>query len=226
MVGTLALVGGAPFGAGCSFDAGLLEASGGSEVLVLPTGAAYEGPQEEIERAEAHFEALGARVRGLDVLARRDALDPTHAETVAGARFTYLVGGSPMHIRSVLKASPVWEALTASFAGGAVIAGSGGGAMVLCDPMVDPRGGAFTVGLGLIEGLTVATEFRDWSEDAAHRTRRMTPPTMVLAGIDEATALVRDPTGTWRAEGAGGVVLFTDDQPAGFDALDRVTITG
>src|SRR5699024_8170915 len=120
MVGTLALVGGAAFGAGCRFDAGLLEASGASEVLVLPTGAAYEDPRAEVRRAEAHFADLGVPVRGLDVLNRRDALDAANAEIVAAARFLYLVGGSPMHLKSVLTASLVWKALTAAFGDGAV----------------------------------------------------------------------------------------------------------
>ena len=57
-------------------------------------------------------------------------------------------GGSPMHLRSVLKGSAVLAALREAWRGGAVVAGSSAGAMVLTDPMVDPRGGALTVGLG------------------------------------------------------------------------------
>jgi cyanophycinase len=80
--------------------------------------------------------------------------------------------------------------------------------------MVDPRGGAFTLGLGLVPGLSVIPAHDHWSEDAAHRTRKMSPPALVLAGIDERTALVRDPQGAWRAEGAGEVVVFVGGAPA------------
>lgn len=219
MTGTLALVGGGEFREGCSFDAGLLEESGADEVLVLPTGAAYERPDELVERAVSWFDRLGVPARGLDVLARPDALDGTNAEAVATSRFTYLVGGSPMHLRSVLKESPVWDAMVSAWQHGATLAASSAGAMVLCDPMVDPRGGAFTVGLGLLTAVTVVPHHDDWSEDAAHRTRKMTPAGLVLAGVDERTALIRDGGGRWRAEGAGAVVLFRDGQPAMFDDL-------
>jgi cyanophycinase len=39
--GLLALVGGFEWTEGCTFDATLLKASGGKDVLVLPTAAAY-----------------------------------------------------------------------------------------------------------------------------------------------------------------------------------------
>ena len=42
---------------------------------------------------------------------------------------------------------------------------------------------------------------RHWSEDAAHRTLKMSPAKLVLVGIDERTALIRDPDGTWRLRG-------------------------
>src|SRR4051812_18165524 len=153
MSGPLALVGGDEFTDGCTFDRDLLSASGGDEVVVIPTGAAYEHPQRLVDAATTWFEGFGGRVRGLDVLRRPDALDPENASVVRHARFLYLVGESPMHVRSVLKDTPVWEAIVAAWDGGAVLAGSVAGAMVCCDPMVDPRGGAFTLGLGLLANL-------------------------------------------------------------------------
>ena len=42
-----------------------------------------------------------------------------------------------------------------SYHGGGVLAASGAGATLLCDPMVDPRGGAYTVGLGVVKNLAV-----------------------------------------------------------------------
>src|SRR5438270_3888831 len=98
---------------------------------------------------------MGGKVRPLMVLRRADAEDEGNVQTVREARFVYLSGGSPMHMRSVLMHSPLWDALVAAWHDGAALAGSSAGARVLCDPMVDPRGGAFTLGLGLVGQLAV-----------------------------------------------------------------------
>lgn len=222
MPGTLALVGGGEFADGCSFDAALVDASGANEVLVVPTGAAYEHPQRLVEAAVSWFDRSGVAARGLDVLTRQDALDEDRAEVLRRSPFTYLVGASAMHLRSVLKDTPAWQALMAAWDSGGVLAGSSAGAMVLCDPMVDPRGGAFTLGLGLLGGLAVIPSHDQWSEDQAHRTRHMSPPDLVLAGIDERTALLRSPDGSWRSEGAGEVAVFVGGEPADLSALPDI----
>ena len=79
MPGTLALVGGAEWRAGCDFDRELLEGCGADEVLVLPTAAAYEHPSRIVEAAERWFSELGAKVRALPVFTRRDAVDEANA---------------------------------------------------------------------------------------------------------------------------------------------------
>ena len=83
MPGTLALVGGAEWRGGCDFDRDLLEASGTDEVLVLPTGAAFEQPERTVEAATHWFAELGATVRPHRVLTRPDALDPANVGPVA-----------------------------------------------------------------------------------------------------------------------------------------------
>ncbi len=219
MPGTLALVGGAEWRDGCDFDHDLLAAGGASEVLVIPTAAAYEHPDRLVEGAVRWFGELGATVRSLPVLTRADALLPANALPVADARCIYLAGGSPMHLRSVLKDSPVWDALVAAWQGGATLAGSSAGAMVLCDPMVDPRGGALTLGLGLVEQLAVIPHHDSWSEDKAKRTLHIAPKGLPIAGIDERTALIRDPHGAWSVSGVGQVVVFVDGHKADLTAL-------
>ena len=64
MAGVLALVGGNEWQEKCTFDRDLLEGSGGSEVVVLPTAAAYEHPERSVEHARGWFEGLGGTVRG------------------------------------------------------------------------------------------------------------------------------------------------------------------
>jgi len=217
--GPLALVGGGEFSDGCTFDRDLLAASNADEVVVVPTGAAYEHPERLVEAAGTWFGSLGVRVRGVDVLRRPDALDAANADAVRDAAFVYLVGESPMHVRSVLKDTPVWEAMVAAWDGGAVLAGSVAGAMVCCDPMVDPRGGAFTLGLGLLANLAVIPEFDLWSEDAIHRTRKLSPADLALVGVPRGTALLRDPDGSWRADGVAEVTVFRGGEPADLSAL-------
>ena len=95
--GTLALVGGGEWNEGCTFDAALLAASGGPHVVVLPTAAAYQHPERVVLRAAEWFIPLGGQVEGLMVVDRASAEDPGMAAVVAGARFIYLAGGSPLH---------------------------------------------------------------------------------------------------------------------------------
>lgn len=225
MAGLLALVGGGEWRDGCSFDAELLEASGGTEVLVLPTAAAYEHPARAVETATQWFAPLGATVRGCMVLSRPDAESPAFAAMVADAPFIYLGGGSPMHLRSVLKDSAVWSALVGAWDRGAVLAASSAGAMVLCDPMVDPRGGAFTLGLGLVNLLTVIPHANssEWSPDSdrRHRTYSLAPPGVVVVAVDERTAIVRSPEGggRWRVAGAGSAIAWCDGAEVPVDSL-------
>lgn len=219
MPGTLALIGGAEWRDGCEFDRDLLAAGSATEVVVLPTAAAYEHPGRLVETAQRWFADLGVTVRALPVLTRADAVDVANVEPVESARCLYLAGGSAMHLRSVLKDSPVWDALVRAWHGGATVAGSSAGAMVLCDPMVDPRGGALTLGLGLVEQMAVIPHHDSWSEDKAKRTLHIAPTGLPIAGVDERTALIRDPNGTWSVAGVGQVVVFVDGQEADVTAL-------
>jgi len=208
-VGTLALIGGGEFREGCqAFDAELLDAAGTKDVVVLPTAAAFENPQRVVERATSYFEGLGAKVKPLMVLHRAEAEDPKVVEPVRRARLVYLADGSPLHLRSVLRASLLWDAILASYHAGGVLAASGAGATLVCDPMVDPRGGAYTVGLGVVGDLAVFPYHGTAAQHLRERSIDLLPRSAKLVGIDEETALIRDPSGRWRVAGAGGVSVY------------------
>ena len=220
--GELALVGGAEWSPGCeAFDAELIQASGAKEVVVLPTAAAYEHPLRAVETATSYFAGLGTAVKACMVLRRADAEDAANAGAVRAARFVYLAGGSVLHLRSVLKGSAVWDALVAAWASGASLAGSSAGAMVLGDAMVDPRGGALTLGLGLLPQLAVLPHAGDWSEEKTHRTVRLGSGGLRIAAVDERTALVRGRDGTWRKVGEGDVAVWLDGRQVGLEALGQ-----
>jgi len=212
--GILALVGGREWTTGCTFDATLLTASGGSEILVLPTAAAYQHPERVVLAAAEWFESLGGQVEGLMVVDRASAEDPGMAATMRAARFIYIAGGSPLHLKSVLKDSATFAALRQAWEAGAVVVGSGAGAMVLTDPMVDPRGGALTLGLGLIAGLAIIPEYGDARQDAhgqkLERTVALAPADLPVVGLPACTALIRSGSGEWSQAGVGEPVVFVN----------------
>jgi cyanophycinase len=180
--GVLALVGGNEWTEGCTFDATLLAASGGTEVVVLPTAAAYQHPERVVIQAAEWFATLGAQVEGIMVVDRPSAEDPGMAAAIAQARFIYLAGGSPLHLKAALKKS------------------------------ADPRGGALTLGLGLVDQLAVVPHYGD-EEDDLHgqklaRTVAMAPAVLPIVGIPARTALIRDADGGWTYEGAAEPVVF------------------
>ena len=215
MTGTLALIGGGDFDATDAVDRQLLARSGGDSVLVLPTADAFEHPERSVTRAESWFAARGGSARGLAVLARPDAFAPEHVAAVRESPFTYLVGDSPMHLRSVLKDTPLWDALAAAVADGAVVAASGPAAMALCDPMTDPRGGAFTLGLGLARPMAVVPGAEAWSHDRLHRTLGLglAFPVVTLA---TGSAVLRSAEG-WEA--VGEAVVHLAGAEVGLEAL-------
>lgn len=213
--GTLALVGGGEFEAPLApLDSRLLAASGGSEVVVLATAAAFEAPGAVVERAAAHFEGLGAIVREVPVRTRRDAESDALVKAVKGARFVYLSDGSPLHLRSVLKDTSLLAVIVAVWRSGGVLAASGAGATVLCDPMVDPRGGAYTVGLGLVPDLAVFPHHTARPDHVWERSLDLLPERATLAGVDDHTAIVRSADGAWEVVGAGTVTLARNGHTA------------
>ncbi|MFT3852215.1 MAG: hypothetical protein QM733_05695 [Ilumatobacteraceae bacterium] len=208
MTGTVALQGGGPFTANDELDRRLLAAVGAERAVVLPTADAYEHPERLVASAMSWGERLEVDVEALMVMRRAEANDDSAAAVVAAAKAVYLVGDQPLHLRSVLKGTPLWQAILGVVDAGGLVVGVGGSADALCDPMIDPRGGAFTLGLGLVRGLALVTQAETWSPERLHRTRKLadTP----LAVLASGTALVRAPDGSWEQV---GVIELEGDLP-------------
>jgi len=206
MTGTIVLQGGGPFVANDELDARILGAlvppaagdGRSGHVVVLPTADAFEHPERLVAASMTWGERLGVDVEALMVMRRAAAMDEGAAGVVRAARAVYLVGDQPLHLRSVLKDTPVWQAIVDVLAGGGVVLASGGSAACLCDPMVDPRGGAFTLGLGLIDALALVTEAEGWSAERLHRTLALANTTVAI--LQTGQALVRTGT-TWSTVG-------------------------
>jgi cyanophycinase len=200
MTGTLALLGGGPFEANDELDRRLISAAGATEVLVLPTADAFEHPSRMIDTARQWGQRLGVTIDGRLVLRRADANDSAHVHAVEHARMVYLAGDSPLHLRSVLKNTALFDALRSVIANGGVVAAVGASAACLCDPMTDPRGGAFTLGLGLVNGLALLTESESWSPERLHRTLKLAKG-FAVAVLPTGSALLQSES-TWERVGS------------------------
>jgi len=196
---TVALFGGGPFTANDDVERRLLAAAGADRVVVLPTADAFEQPALLVAAAMTWAERLDVQVEALMVMQRHDAEDEGAAEVVRSARAVWLVGDSPMHLRSALKETAVMAAIEGVIAAGGVVGAVGPSAAALCDPMLDLRGGAFTLGLGLVQGVAVIPGVETWSEERRHRT-------LTLAD----TPVVELPTGAAVIHAAGAWELVGD----------------
>ena len=197
--GTIALLGGGAFRANDDLDRRLVGDAGAESVVVLPTADAFEQPAALIAAAMSWGERLDIVVEALMVLQRHDAEDEGAAGVVRAARAVYLVGDSSMHLRSALKDTPVLAALGEVLAAGGLVAAVGESAAALCDPMFDQRGGAFTLGLGIVKGLSIVPDAESWSEERRKRTLSLADTPFVE--LPTGSALVHGPDG-WELVGA------------------------
>jgi len=170
-MGIVVLEGGGPFVANDVLDRQVLGGLGGP-IAILPTADAFENPDELIASAHHWANRLNLEIVICGVFTRADAREDHHAQTVKSAKAVVLAGDSSIHLRSTLLNTPVWEAIEHQAESGIVV-GVGNSAAALCDPMIDPRGGALGLGLGLVTMLTAIVESEQWQSERMIRTRQL-----------------------------------------------------
>ena len=217
---TLVLLGGAPVGTSPLLDGAVVSTFTSMDVLVLPTAAAYLHPERlVVEMAEA-LDPFGVRLEALMVLSHREAGEQEIADRIRRASTVWFTGGNALHLRSVLANSAALDALMLAYGHSATVVASGAAASAIVEPMVDPRGGALTLGLGLERGLAVVTHDGSDPEGARlARTVAMAPPEVVVVDLDpDAGVCIRD--GAIVATlGSGGVRIYRGGQRIELDEV-------
>ena len=187
--GVIALEGGGPFVGNDELDRELLGGAGIDRVVMLPTADAFEQPARLVAAAEAWGDRIGVTLEPLMVMTRADADDPDAATAVDAVQAVFLAGDSASHLRSVLKDTPLFLALTDLLDRGGTLIACGPCAAALCDPMTDQRGGGFAIGLGLVQDLAVIPGCESWPREQLERahTHADTP----LVDLPTGSAIVR-----------------------------------
>ena len=177
MNGVIVLQGGGPFVRNDALDAEMLSGIDGY-VAILPTADAFENPELLIAESGKWAHRLGVKTKVCRLFTRTDASDPALVGVISGAAAVYIVGDSPMHLKSTLIETPSLDAIR-KLAGSRLVVATGGSASALCDPMVDPRGGAYTIGLGVVSEMALISESESWSPERLARSRALANVTVV-----------------------------------------------
>ena len=214
-MGYLLLEGGAEFGGGMREpDLKAIELAGGFDapIRIIPTAAA---PDNNHKRAGNNgvrwFQSLGARdVISLPLIGRLTAESQSIVASLRQARLIYMLGGFTGYLGETLKDSPAWEAVLEAYRGGAVVAGSSAGAMVMCELYYDPSRGQVVDGLNLVPNSIVLPHHNTFGKSWASRLLEISGATLI--GIDERTGMLDDGAGTWTVYGAGSVTLYRNKE--------------
>jgi hypothetical protein len=177
----------------------LLALTSETDVVILPTAAAFIGATEAAIELATLFEGSGARVEALMHLDRSSSDEPYFALRAREADVIVLSDGSALHAKSVWHQTPVGEAIRDA----PLVVAIGSVASVLFETMIDPRGGAPTTGLGYREGLVVTASS---GEEQLSRTRTLLGDDAVLAVLG-ANGVLRGEGKLWRV--AAGDVTTT-----------------
>jgi hypothetical protein len=152
--------------------------SGESDVVIVPTAAAFTGATQSAIELSLLFNESEAKVEALMNIDRTSSDEAYFATRVSEADLVVLSDGSPLHAKSVWHATRLGEAIHDA----SRVLAIGSVASVLGDVMIDPRGGAPTTGLGYRSGLALSVRA---SEDQLHRTRSLLGSEILLAVLGE-----------------------------------------
>jgi cyanophycinase len=229
--GLLALVGGGEFQPGNEPHDEVLAASARARgpAYVIATAAARSHPEAAVRHAASWYQRFGLHVAELPVYTRTQARLPATAADATAAGFFYIAGGDPGLVASVLRETPVGDAIVAAWRRGAVLAGSSAGAMALCEHVLVRQRFPGNVERRPVAGLAVLPRsavlpHHDTFGSRWFLSARAALPDVVLIGVDERTCALWE-AGTWRCLGSGGVTLYPHGEVSvryGSGALDGI----
>ena len=205
-----------------------VELAGGAraKILVMPMATAVENAGE---RSAAEFTRMGVASASSVHLTRELSESDTIARIFDGVTGVWFLGGQQSRITRAMQGTAAERALHARYRAGAVVGGTSAGAAIMTTPMITGSerrpGGArpdstadwITIdrdnvgtapGFALLPGAIVDQHFLRRKRHNRLISLVLENPTLIGAGIDEATALEVRPDGTWRVIGNSVVVIY------------------
>ena len=201
----------------CRILGRLVDLAGGhaAHLLILTTAAEQGGRVGEEYRAI--FRRLGASEVSVLHLNRREQANQTAAaETLRAASGIFFTGGDQLRITSTLGGTLVYETLHRRYQEGVVIAGTSAGASAMSGAMIVggdgesvPHKAALQMvpGIGLLEEVVIDQHFAQRGRIGRLLAAVAQNPFILGVGVDEDTAMVVEPDGTFSVEGSATVTV-------------------
>lgn len=204
-----------------------LAGGAGKARIVIFAMASEDGLAGGEEKAE-DLRKLGAHAINV-YITREQANQDSIVHLLDDATGVWFGGGDQALLTRAIGGTRVEEAIHARYRAGAVVGGTSAGAAVMSTPMItgDERhpGGArpdttdpFKIiarddiitseGFGLIQGAIIDQHFLRRKRHNRLVSAVLEHPKLLGVGIDESTALLVQPDGTWRVLGASAVVIY------------------
>lgn len=208
-----------------------LELAGGrgeARILVIPLASSE--PEESGRSVAEGYAERGAALARVFNPTRAEAEDPATAYMLDRYTGIWFVGGSQSRITDVLAGTPLNRAIRRRYHEGAVVGGTSAGAAIMSDSMITGSqvlAGEDTIGyhgdefhriergyleivpgLGYLPGAIVDQHFVRRERHNRLISAVLERPSMIGVGIDESTAIVVNPDGTWDVVGESVAVIY------------------
>ncbi len=192
--------------------------------IVVITNASGEADTACVDMTQ-EFHALGVRSVTCLHPTREEASDPRTCEKLNGATGVYFTGGDQVRVTTAMAGTPLHQKLLDLYRDGAVIGGTSAGAAIMSKVMItgDERLNKDTVrnflfikkdnvvaveGMGFLDKLIIDQHFVMRKRHNRLISLVLEHPDLVGVGIDEATAIVVRPDGTFRVTGKSTVIVY------------------
>ncbi len=210
--------------------------AGGPEarIVIIPTASSLSDAGRLYETIFTELGAASADILTVDT--REDADRDALVGLVERSTGIFLTGGNQIRIAAMLGGTRVAKAIDARSIQGVPVAGTSAGASVLSAIMVagGQSGGTpkrqlarMSPGLGLIDSVIIDQHFRERNRVGRLVTMVSYNPGLLGLGIDEDTAAIIAPDGTFEVLGRGSVLVVDGSQMTSdvYSGLDSEPVT-
>lgn len=196
--------------------------AGGSDSRIVVIHSASSFGAEVADAYTRAFGRLGvSSITGMGPQSRADADNADLAKQIDDATGVFMSGGNQLILATALAGTAIGEAIHRAHRRGAVVGGTSAGASALSEHMISlGKNGAtpkmlatqLTAGLGLVPNVIIDQHFSQRNRIGRLLSTVAASPSQLGMGIDEDTAAVIAPDGTFEVIGRGVVTVLDGSQ--------------